>query len=89
MITIALCDNDILYLKETLYRSVMAAAYKAKIQADIHLFSNGNKLLREYENGNRFDIVILDIDMPFIDGKELAARLRRMDFSFFLVFVSA
>lgn len=67
----------------------MTAAYKAKIQADIQLFSNGNKLLSEYENGNRFDIIILDIDMPFINGKELAERLRRMDFSFFLVFITA
>lgn len=89
MITIALCDNDTSYLKNTLFRSVMAAAYKAKVQADIRLFSNGMELLREYENGNRFDIVILDIDMPFINGKELAERLRRMDFSFFLVFVTA
>ncbi|MDE6725192.1 MAG: LytTR family DNA-binding domain-containing protein [Ruminiclostridium sp.] len=88
MITIALCDNDISYLK-TLYKSIKTAAYKAKIQADIHIFSNGMKLLKEYENGKRFDIVILDIDMPLINGKELAARLRRIDFSFFLVFVTA
>ena len=89
MMTIALCDDDISYLKNTLFKSVMAAAYKAKIRADIRLFSNGMKLIEEYENGNRFDIVILDIDMPFIDGKELAERLRRMDFSFFLVFVTS
>lgn len=89
MITIALCGNDTSYLKNTLYKSVMAAAHKAEIQADIRHFSNGMKLLGEYENGNRFDIVILDIDMPFINGKELAERLRRMDFSFFLVFVTA
>ena len=89
MITVALCDNDVSYLKNTLYKSVLAAAHKAGIQADIRLFSNGIKLLKEYETGNRFDIVILDIDMPFINGKEIAERLRRMDFSFFLVFVSA
>lgn len=89
MITIALCDDDVSYLKNTLYKAVLEAAYKAGIQTDVHLFSNENKLLREYENGNRFDIVILDIDMPFLNGKELAARLRLMDFSFFLVFVTA
>lgn len=88
MITIALCSNDILYLKNTLYRSVKAATYKANIHADIRVFSNGMKLLKEYENGSRFDIVVLDIDMPFINGKELAARLRHKDFSFFLVFVT-
>lgn len=89
MITVALCDDDVSYLKNTLYRSVLAAAHKAGIQADIRIFSNGIKLLNEYENGNRFDIVILDIDMPFLNGKELAERLRHMDFSFFLVFVTA
>lgn len=88
MITIALCESDISYLK-TLYKLIKTAARKAKIQEEIHIFSNGMKLLKEYENGNRFDIVILDIDMPFINGKELAARLRSMDFSFFLVFVTA
>ncbi len=89
MITIALCSNDILYLKNTLYRSVKAATYKADMHADIRVFSNGMKLLEEYENGKRFEIVILDIDMPLLNGKELAASLRRMDFSFFLVFVTA
>ena len=89
MITIALCDDDVSYLNNTLYRAVLAATYKAKIQAKISLFSNENKLLHEYENGNRYDIVILDIDMPYLNGKELAAKLRLMDFSFFLVFVTA
>ena len=89
MITIALCDGDISYLKNTLYKSVITATYKAKIQAEIRIFSNGMKLLKEYENGNRFDIVVLDIDIPLINGKELAAHLRQMDFSFFLVFVAA
>ena len=89
MITIALCDDDVSYLNNTLCRAVLAATYKANIQAEIHLFSNENKLLREYENGNRYDIVILDIDMPYLNGKELAAKLRLMDFSFFLVFVTA
>lgn len=89
MITIALCDDDISYLKSILHRSVLEAVYKADIQAEIRLFSNGIKLLKEYESGNRFDIVILDIGMPFINGKELAARLRSMDHSFFLVFVTS
>ena len=88
MITIAMCDDNISYLKNTLFKSVMAATYKANMQADIRLFSDGIKLLDEYENGNRFDIVILDIDMSSINGKELASCLRRMDFSFFLVFVT-
>ncbi len=88
MITIALCESDISHLK-TLYKLIKTAARKAKIQENIQIFSNGMKLLKEYENGKRFDIVVLDIDMPLINGKELAARLRRMDFSFFLVFITA
>lgn len=89
MITIALCDDDVSYLNNILYRSVLTAVHKSKIQAEIKSFSSSNKLLNEYENGNRFDIVILDIDMPYLNGKELAARIRVMDFSFFLVFVTA
>lgn len=89
MITIALCDDDVSYLNNILYKSVLAAVHKSEIQAEIKSFSNSNKLLNEYENGNRFDIVILDIDMPYLNGKELAARLRALDFSFFLVFVTA
>lgn len=88
VVTIALCESDLSYLK-TLYKLIKTAARKAKIQDDIRIFSNGMKLLNEYENGKRFDIVVLDIDMPLINGKELAERLRRMDFSFFLVFVTA
>lgn len=89
MVKIAICDDNINYLTETMYQLVNQAAKKANIQMEITLFVDGTKLLNDFKNGKIYDIVILDIEMPKINGKELARQLRSIDTSFFLIFMSA
>lgn len=60
----------------------------AGADAKISCFSDGRQLLERF-SAEGFDLVILDIDMPRINGKELAAELRLLDSSFFLVFVTS
>ena len=76
MIRIAVCDDDELYITKTIKPLLMKAQKVVGIQIDVKFFSNGVRLLEEYNNHQYYDIVILDIDMPDINGKELAARLR-------------
>lgn len=89
MIKIAVCDDDMNFLLTTMKYLLARAIKLADIQAKVKLFNNGKKLLHEFETSNVYDIVILDIDMPSINGKELAQKLRDIDSEFCLAFMSA
>jgi len=89
MIKIAVCDDDEMFIYETLNHTILMAAKSAKIRPQIRCFIDGTLLLNSFQDGEYYDIVILDIDMPKINGKELAAKLREIDMSFFLVFITS
>lgn len=89
MISVAVCDDDLTFLKTTMTDLLTVSARKAKIAIKTTFFTDGRKLLHEFKNGNPFDIVILDIAMPHINGKVLAEQLRLLNRSFFLVFMTA
>ncbi len=89
MINIAVCDDDTLFISETFKYAISMAIKAAELNPDVRYFTDGTLLLKEFQSGTYYDIVILDIDMPKINGKELAAKLREIDMSFFLVFVTS
>ncbi len=88
-VTIAVCDDDFTFLDKTMRNLIANAARKCEMTLSINFFTDSAKLLREFKKGNLFDIVILDIDMPRIDGKQLAEKLRLIDSSFYLIFVTS
>ena len=85
-IRIALCDDDSRALP------IIAGAAESTfltcgMQADIHMFQEGEALLRAMEE-TRYDLLLLDIEMPGMDGIELARRLRAGNDDTKIVFVS-
>lgn len=88
-INIAACDDDIVFLKNTMGKLLANAARRCGIKIDPKFFTDGTKLLNDFKNGILYDVVILDIEMPHINGKQLAERLRLIDSSFFLVFITS
>lgn len=89
MIKIAVCDDDAMFISNTLKYALSVAIKSSELNPDVRFFTDGTLLLNDFQSGVYYDIVILDIDMPKIDGKELAAKLREIDMSFFLVFITS
>lgn len=89
MIRLAVCDDDKLYIEHTLKPLLCRAEKISDAAVEISFFTDGNRLLEEYRKQKSYDIVILDIDMPSINGKELAAKLRELDSSLYIAFLSA
>lgn len=89
MIKIAVCDDNANFITQTLKYAISIAIKATNINPEVKFFTNGVVLWEKFQNGEYFDIVILDIDMPEINGKELAAKLREIDMSFFLVFITS
>lgn len=89
MIRIALCDDDLVYINTTLKSLVSQALKAAEVQAEVCFFDDGNALISEFKEHRDFDVVILDIDMPKLNGKEIAERLREFNDDFTLAFITA
>lgn len=89
MIKVALCDDDTEFMSRTLNRHIRTAALSSSHEIALSEFSDGSAILNSFIKGDHFDIIVLDIEMPDINGKDLARKLRSVDNSFFLVFVSA
>ena len=89
MIKIAVCDDEIAIFKTRFDILLKRALSRFKIQAEITYYSDGLALFDSFKQQIIYDVVILDIDMPKINGKELARKLRAVDSEFVLAFFSA
>lgn len=52
----------------------------------VHSFENGLDLLDNYQG--RYDIILLDIEMPHITGMETARKIRELDKNVCLIFIT-
>lgn len=86
---IAICDDNEKYINDKLMPLTVRAAAEANLSAEIITFTDGNLLVKAFEQGNGFDIIMLDIDMPGINGKAAAEKLRLLDSGFFLLFITS
>ena len=89
MIRIAVCDDDETYILKTIKPLLSRAQKAVGIVTETRFFTDGTLLLDELQNHQDYSIVILDIDMPSINGKELAARLRELNKDLYIAFMSA
>lgn len=55
----------------------------------MNTFSNAQLLLYEMEEKLYFDIYLLDIEMPGINGLSLAEKIRSMDDAGYIVFITS
>mgnify|MGYP000336977055 FL=1 len=79
----ALCDdnpNELRQIRDYLLRYNAQANWKG--------FASSEELLAAFRR-DYFDIVLLDIEMPDINGMELARQLRDMDDDLLIVFTTS
>lgn len=85
---ITLCDDEPLFL-QSLQRQIARWAEQAGIAIAMHAVSSAEVLLREWENGLKADLLLLDIEMRTgISGMELARRIRAQNPHVMIAFIS-
>ena len=89
MISIAVCDDDKNFVVNKLRGIFKELNSVCASKLSVRYYDSGIELIEHFKSGYIPDIVILDIKMPEIDGKELANKLREYDKDFSLVFLTS
>ena len=88
MIQIAICDDSDVTLQH-LNQAVTTILQSNQEVADITLYSNSKNLSYDIKEGHFFDLILTDIEMPHMNGMELAATIRTHLPGVLIIFITA
>ncbi len=89
-IKIAVCDDTPLDIKHIVaIIEDYAVTHQGYYQLSLSTFSNGDSLMRTLEKGESFDIIFLDVMMPYINGIEVAKEIRLNDSISKIIFLTS
>ncbi len=74
------------FLKKCIHKWIEENKFEYADKTDVVVFNNGVDFLTGYKS--IYDIVFMDVEMPFIDGVRSAKKLREMDSDVTLIFVT-
>ncbi|GHU43965.1 DNA-binding response regulator [Clostridia bacterium] len=84
---IAICDDNEMF-RETLEKTLRSFP-ELPGKTLIKQFSSGDDLIENYNTGNHFDIIFLDIEMPGRNGLETGNEIRRQDEDAVIIFLTS
>lgn len=87
MLHVAICDDDKVLL-ENLSREVELWAKEEQVVCSVELFATGDAFLFAWEEKKDIEVLLLDIEMPGMDGMELAKKLRQKGERLSIIFVT-
>lgn len=89
MLSVMVCDDEEIYVKE-LSKRLQQELEGLDINYDLEAFTSSTKLLEEYkQREEKPDLLILDVDMPDLDGIALAEAIRQLDEDVTIVLVTS
>lgn len=88
MIKIAICDDDRMLVSTN---KVIVEKYVRKNREIVNIeeYGNGDFLLSDIQEGEYYDLILLDIEMPHKDGMEIAPQIKKYLPHVLIVFVTS
>lgn len=85
MIRVAIVEDDTLYADQL--KQYLKQYEKEKGEAmEITAFTDGDQIAYKYHS--QFDIILMDIEMKFVDGMTAAEEIRRIDSEVVIIFIT-
>ena len=89
MLKTAVCDDNITDLSNiTSILNDYNAMHMNKRTIDYTAFQNAADLIASLERGQRYDLILIDVLMPFITGMQAAKEIRRFNKDVKIIFIS-
>ena len=85
MIKIAIVEDEAMYAKqlEEFLHQYEAENHEA---FDITIYSDGDQIVNKYKS--QFDIILMDVEMKFMDGMSAAEEIRKMHSEVVIIFIT-
>ena len=85
MIKIAIVEDEAMYAKQL---EEFLHQYEAENQEafEITIYSDGDQIVNKYKS--QFDIILMDVEMKFMDGMSAAEEIRKMDSEVVIIFIT-
>lgn len=85
MIQIALVEDDANYVSEL--KGYLKEYEKERAEKiEVTVFSDGEDIVSEYKG--EFDIILIDVEMRFMDGMTAAEKIRELDTEVIIIFIT-
>lgn len=86
MIRIAIVEDDDIY-KEQLIEFLNRFKHDTGESIEVTTYSDGDEIVQNYTSS--FDIILMDIQMNFMDGMSAAEEIRKMDSKVVIIFITS
>lgn len=90
MLRLALCDDNpkfLAMLKEL--TTMISKEINRELEFDICCFSDGKELIDTLTQDNLYDVILLDWDMPGLNGEKTGEMIRKLDKDCLIIFITA
>lgn len=84
---IGICEDEKVY-SERISQIVKQFFQNAQESVELDLYADGEPLLKRIENGVHYDLILLDLQLEKSDGMEVAEKIRCLERSVSLIFVT-
>lgn len=88
MLQIGICDDEPLLLNE-IKEITEDCLQQQQVFSILSSYTDGRTLLYDIQDGKRFDLLLLDIEMPDLSGMELAKQIHGLLPDALMIFVTA
>ena len=85
MIKIAIVEDDSQYI-DTLKEYIARFMKENGVSIDLKIFTDGKQIVFDYEP--LYDIILMDIEMPGLDGMSAAEKIREVDKDVIIIFIT-